>query len=294
MSSNIKKEIIERIPTWIIDSIPKEFIDTIINMAINIIQKDNNNNNAKEFNFYYGSMGSGKTALLLIKYYNSSKDNGIPTLLLKPLRDDRYGVNYIQSRIGLKAEAVPIAENDDIFNVLNSLSYEPKIIMLDEVQFFSTFQIEQLKDLADDYGIKVEAYGLMRNFRGNLFGEETGSIKKVLEKQDNIIQIPSLCACGSNAGNIARYDPETWEIKKDGLEIVIGGNNMYTALCHKHWNGGIVPIPSRIRSLELQIEEEVVRTEVNIERLQKLRETLERYKEQMGINNGKPRIYIKK
>lgn len=176
-----------------------------------------------EFIFYYGSMGSGKTSMLLRKHYNLTCDNDIPVLLLKPSKDDRYGEDIIQSRDGLFATAISIGEEISIIELVENSKIKPHIIMLDEIQFFSRKQIDQLKDLTDNYNIVVEAYGLKINFRGNLFGEESGSIKRLLELCTSEKYIKSSCSCGNDASHIARYNPETWEIQTEGPRNINSG-----------------------------------------------------------------------
>ena len=54
--------------------------------------------------FYYSAMNAGKTTTLLQSSHNYA-ERGMTTLLLKPLIDDREGLNVIRSRVGLEAEA---------------------------------------------------------------------------------------------------------------------------------------------------------------------------------------------
>ncbi len=230
--------------------------------------------------FNYGSMGSGKTALLLRKYYNCTQDNEIPVLLLKPSIDDRYGEDIIQSRIGIFAPAISINKATDIEEIVNNQKEHPHIIMLDEVQFLTSSQIEQLKSLSDNEGILIDAYGLKINFRGNLFGEETGTIKKLLEVNTRENYIQSYCTCGNDATHIARYNPNTWEIQTEGPEILIGGNERYVGLCHRCWNSGFIPRPSRLKVYSKMIKEELSKgNEVNNNRLIELRKLIENEQE---------------
>ena len=211
---------------------------------------------SKDFIFYYGSMGSGKTALLLRKYYNCTQDNDIPVLLLKPSIDDRYGEDIIQSRMGIYAPAISIGVSTDIISLVMDQKEKPQIIMLDEIQFLNSNQIEQLKDLAFKHGIAIDSYGLKINFRGNLFGEETGTVKKLLELCTQDIYVQSFCSCGNDAKNVARYDPKTWKIQTEGPEILIAGNNRYIGLCRSCWESGYVPRPSRLKIYTSMYNEE--------------------------------------
>ena len=230
--------------------------------------------NSENLDFYYGGMGSAKTAQLLMKYFNCKKDNGMEAVLLKPAIDDRYGDDYIQSRTGLKAEAIAIGKETNIKDLVLSMEHLPHILMLDEVQFFLPEQIEQLKELTDYHRVAVEVYGLKNNFKGTLFGEESGVIKRLLELATNIIEIKSYCACGNTVTNVARYNPENWKIEKDGPEIVIGGNNRYVSLCYKCWNKDAIPNTTRLRILESMLSEKT-----NVDKLIELKEQISAQKQ---------------
>lgn len=211
-------------------------------------------NNSKSLYFFHGAMGSAKTALLLMKYYHYKNDNGNDVLLFKPSIDNRYGDKYVRSRTGLKAKANVINNETNILEYVKSLKKKPKIIMVDEVQFLLSNQIDQLKKIADE-GIIVETYGLKNNFKNQLFGEETGTIKRLLELA-KAVEIRSYCVCGNNATDVARYDPNTWKIVREGPEILIGGNNEYVSLCYKCWSQELIPRQSRIKLLESRIKSE--------------------------------------
>ena len=62
--------------------------------------------------FYYSAMNAGKTTTLLQSNHNYA-ERGMTTLLLKPLIDDREGLNVIRSRVGLEAEAKNFEKDDN-------------------------------------------------------------------------------------------------------------------------------------------------------------------------------------
>ena len=102
--------------------------------------------------FYYGTMGSAKTANALITRYQYIQ-NKRSVWLIKPAtdtRDDKEGKTIIKSRIGLEADSSAILASDNLFNVYTmSWGYKkPDVIICDEAQFFSPAQIEQLRDIA--------------------------------------------------------------------------------------------------------------------------------------------------
>lgn len=182
--------------------------------------------------FYYGTMGSAKTANALITRYQYLQ-NGRSVWLIKPAtdtRDDTAGKTIIKSRIGLEAESSAIMADDDLFNVYTaSWGYiKPDIIICDEAQFFSTAQIEQLRDIATFADIDILCFGLKTNFMTRSF---EGSAR-LFELADELIKLDNICDCGRTALVNARLD-ESGNIVTTGENILIGGDSQYKAMCWK-------------------------------------------------------------
>lgn len=189
--------------------------------------------------FRYGVMGSAKTLNLLTTAYQFD-DKGIPCLVFKPSTDTRGESNVIQSRIkSLKRECISIHPETDIFNFVSNYrqfqqaSMEAVIswILVDEAQFLSEKQIDELAEVVDKLGINVICYGLRTDFRSQFF---PGS-KRLMEIADSIEEIKASCQCGKKATINARID-ENGRIITDGSQILIGGDEQYVGLCRKCWN----------------------------------------------------------
>ena len=182
--------------------------------------------------FYHGVMGSSKTANALMKKF-SFEEKGRKVALLKPSLDTRNGKTLIRSRIGLSSEAFFLDRNVTVESTLGRTDFYD-IIMVDEAQFLSESQVDELRELADN-GIMVMCYGLKNNYTGRLF---EGS-KRIIEVCDTIREIQSMCTrCGSKATVNARYSGN--KIVYEGNIIDIGGEEKYTALCHKCWMKGTI------------------------------------------------------
>lgn len=182
--------------------------------------------------FIYGSMGSSKTAQALIQRF-SLMERGLKVLFIKPATDTRDGNNYIKSRIpGLEAPVTMYEENDDLLEKFNFKFLDINCVIVDEVHLSTAEQIEQLKYIADEFDIPVYAYGLRNNFKSLLF---VGS-KRIMELADEIKEIELLCNCGRKTIVNARYHGK--KILYEGDDIVIGGNDMYKALCYKCFREG--------------------------------------------------------
>lgn len=191
--------------------------------------------------YYYGSMASSKTLRLLSTAYNF-EEKGVQIMVLKPSLDTRDGNNIIHSRAGLERECVMVDKDVNLYNVVNKYASvlssqleQLKWVIIDECQFLTERQVDELSDVVDYLGINVMCYGLRTDFRSRLF---QGS-KRLFEIADTIEEIKSTCECGNRKTSInARFDSDG-NIITDGNQVVIGGDETYTALCRKCWKNKI-------------------------------------------------------
>lgn len=184
--------------------------------------------------FYYGAMGSSKTANALMTRF-SWEDKGKKVALLKPSIDNRDGVDIVKSRAGLMAQAILVYPDSKIREVLPDSVEEYDNLIVDEAQFLTKEQVDELRDIADN-GTFVMCYGLKADFMGNLF---EGS-KRILELADSLREIVTMCPCGKKAIMNARYSGN--RILYEGEQVVVGGNESYMALCHRCYKKGIIPL----------------------------------------------------
>ena len=185
--------------------------------------------------FRYGAMGSSKTANAIMVQYNY-RERGQNALLLKPRLDSRDGEKLVGSRSGLCAPCEFVENLPEI-----DLSLYDCLIV-DEAQFLTKAQVEQLVDIVDGRGIPVICYGLRADFQGNLF---EGS-HWLLAWADTIEEIKTVCWCGRKATCNARV--ANGKVVKAGEQIVLGGNESYVALCRRHWKNGELA-PEEIRRI---------------------------------------------
>ena len=97
--------------------------------------------------FKYGAMGSSKTATALITKYNY-EERGMKVWLIKPSADSRDGQFTLKSRIGLSSECEAIGPEIDI-RTLYHARQKVDVIIVDECQFMTMAQIDQLRELVD-------------------------------------------------------------------------------------------------------------------------------------------------
>ncbi len=183
--------------------------------------------------FKYGAMGSSKTAQALITKYNY-EENDLKVWLIKPGADTRDGVGTVRSRIGLEAAAQVIPADMDIYAFfVGNKAGACDVIILDECQFMTTGQIDQLRAIVNDFDIPVMCFGLRTDFQTKLF---PGSLR-LMEVADNIEEIKTICDCGNKATVNARISGGY--IVTEGDQVLLGGNDAYIAMCHRCYIRGI-------------------------------------------------------
>lgn len=184
--------------------------------------------------FYYGTMGSAKTLRLLTMAYNL-EEKDIPFMVLKPTQDTREEYGVIKSRVGLTRDCVMVSNEVDIYEAVYEynrilLSQFSKLewILIDEAQFLTEEQVDQLAKIVDKLNIDVVCFGLRTDFKTKLF---PGS-KRLMELSDTIEEIKSRCSCGRQTNVNARVD-ENGELVLDGNQVMVGGNELYTPICRR-------------------------------------------------------------
>lgn len=179
--------------------------------------------------FKFGAMGSSKTAQALITKFNYEERN-MKVLLLKPAIDNRDGANIVKSRIGLEKEAIPVRVDEDLYDKYVREYSDCNVIIVDECQFLTPEQVDQLADIVIDKNIPVLCFGLSTDFTTHLF---PGS-KRLFEIAESISEIKSVCACGAKATVNARID-DNGKVVTEGSQVCIGGNNRYVSMCRRCW-----------------------------------------------------------
>lgn len=180
--------------------------------------------------FRYGCMNSGKS-LQLLALAHSFQECRIPFVIFKSAIDTRDGSNVVHSRALGDRECVTIDSHDNLYKLITNyiaLDVDLSWILVDECQFLTPSQVDQLSMIADKYKINVMCYGLKTDFVTNLF---PGS-RRLLEICDKFEEIKTSCKCGKKAIFNARVD-ENGNIVTDGEQVEIGGNERYVPMCRE-------------------------------------------------------------
>jgi len=189
--------------------------------------------------FFHGVMGSSKTAQALMQRYNYLQ-LGLTVALVKPAVDTRISINTVYSRVGLKAEAEIVLEpGHSVQEQLNWLAVQQahsdfQYIFVDEAQFLTEEQVQEIADMADDR--EIFCYGLKTDFMGNFFPGSAALFRLAEDIQE---VAGGLCWCGKKATMNTRIDGKGTVIKQ-GEQVMIDNQDeiKYIGLCYKHWREG--------------------------------------------------------
>lgn len=172
-------------------------------------------------------MNASKTMQLITVAHNYY-EQGKKAMIFYSALDNRYGAGQVTSRVGITKPALPIQDDSDVFYIVKSQL--PDCVLVDEAQFLSKSQVMELVKIVDVLDIPVICYGLLRDYRGELFA---GSYA-LLCYADKIEEIKTVCSyCNRKATMILKF--KDGQPVYTGQQIEIGGNEMYKSVCRKHW-----------------------------------------------------------
>ena len=180
--------------------------------------------------FYYSTMNAGKSTALLQSSHNY-RERGMRTLVYTARLDQRGG-GKVHSRIGLTSEALHFDQGSDLYAEISGehAGQAVSCVLLDEAQFLSRAQVEQLAAVVDGLSIPVLCYGLRTDFRGELF---PGSAR-LLALADELSELKTICHCGRKATMVVRVGADG-KVEQEGAQVEIGGNERYLSLCRRHF-----------------------------------------------------------
>ena len=183
--------------------------------------------------FRYGAMNSGKSTALLQAAFNY-EERGHYVLLAKPAIDTKAD-SHIESRLGVTRPVDYVIEPDaDAYalfqhhraEVLAAHGADVSCLLIDEAQFLSDAQVNDLLRIALLEGIPVLAYGIRTDFQTVAF---PGS-RRLLEVAHSLEELKTICRCGRKALFNGRRVGERFIF--DGDQVAIDGVEVtYESLC---------------------------------------------------------------
>ena len=179
--------------------------------------------------FRYGAMGCGKTMQLLQVAFNY-EERGQKVCVIKPRTDTKNGTKLL-TRIGPERETqFTFSKNDNIYDKIAKNYQDVDCILVDEAQFLTSDQVDQLMDIVVDFNIPVMCYGLRLNFRQDDGGFEGAT--RLLQIAHKIEEIKTICDCGHKATLNCRF--LNGKLVTEGPDILIDDGKtdiQYRALC---------------------------------------------------------------
>lgn len=179
--------------------------------------------------FRYGAMGCGKTMQLLQVAFNY-EERGHKVCVMKPATDTKNGTKLL-TRIGPERETDFCFEKDsDLFNFVKENFSDAHCVLVDEAQFLTQEQVDQLMMITIKLDIPVMAYGLRLNFKREAGGFDGAT--RLLQIAHDIEEIKTICECGKKATYNARF--VNGKMVADGPDILIDDGKSeitYKAIC---------------------------------------------------------------
>ena len=179
--------------------------------------------------FRYGAMGCGKTMQLLQVAFNY-EERGQKVCVIKPRTDTKNGTKLL-TRIGPERETqFTFTKRDNIYNKIAKDYKNVDCILVDESQFLTPKQVDQLMDIVVNFNIPVMCYGLRLNFRQEDSGFEGAT--RLLQIAHKIEEIKTICDCGHKATLNCRF--LNGKLVTEGPDILIDDGKtdiQYRALC---------------------------------------------------------------
>ena len=141
--------------------------------------------------FNYGAMNSGKSTALLQVAHNYEQQ-GMKVLIIKPAIDTK-AEDRVSSRLGIERKVDILLTKSD--RIVNEMKDVPNAILVDEAEFLTRKQVDELYAITKEYDVPVLCYGLRTDFQSKGFEGAT----RLLELADDIKELKTICKCGSKA-----------------------------------------------------------------------------------------------
>lgn len=181
---------------------------------------------SNKMKFFHGTMNASKSAQILMQAYNFERQ-GKTFVIFKPSLDTRDG-SFVKSRaLNEERPAVAIGKSDNGTIYSTAMDIRPDFIFVDEAQFLTSEQVEELAHVAIDFDIPIFAYGLLISYTGELF---EGS-KRAIECGFTLQELKMQCdMCPSKSTHHLLYVNGVVVSKGNPIHV---GDTEYRSVCFK-------------------------------------------------------------
>lgn len=170
-------------------------------------------------------MNSGKTTALIQAAFNY-EERGMQAVLIKPTTDTK-GQRKLVSRLGVSRPVdILLRPSDQIEKVMKAYP-KSHCVLVDEAQFLSPQQVDELFWYAVEHDVPVLAYGLRTDFQTQGFPGAT----RLLELAHELQELKTICRCGKKA--VFNGRKLNGKFIFEGSQVAIDGeqNIEYESLC---------------------------------------------------------------
>lgn len=179
--------------------------------------------------FRYGAMNSGKSTHLMQVAHNY-EERGMKVILIKPSTDKKGGDKLV-SRLGVERKVDLLIDSEknvfDEVKIWSEEKFSVDCILVDEVQFLKSYQIDQLFEISVVLDIPVICYGLRTDFKMQGFEGST----RLLLLAHSIEEMKTICKCGRKAMLNGRKVNERFVFEGEQIAIDHIDNVEYESLC---------------------------------------------------------------
>lgn len=178
--------------------------------------------------YYYGTVSSSKSMQLLSIVFNYEKC-GWHTCTIKPALDTRSELIETRAHVPPRKADIVLSESDSIYDYASIIN-NSDVILVDECQFLTSSQIDELRSITLTKNIDALCFGLRTDFNINLFPAS----KRLFELADEINEIKTICSiCGKKAGFNTKVKPDDCE---DNGNIINPSWDLFEARCYNCYN----------------------------------------------------------
>lgn len=188
--------------------------------------------------FYFGTVNSSKTLNLLAIAHNYDTC-GWHVCTVKPVLDTRSELIETRVHVPPRKADIVISESESFFDYKDIIN-DADVILIDECQFLSSEQVNELRSIATSRDIDILCFGLRTDFNTNLFP----AAKRLFELADEITEVKTICSvCGKHASfnaKVKQTSSETCNVHEPYLGV--NCNNIspswdaFEQRCWKHFD----------------------------------------------------------
>lgn len=197
---------------------------------------------SKKLYYRYGAMNSGKSTSLLQAAYNY-EERGQKVIIAKPTIDTKD--EAVLSRLGVARKVdLHVSPDTNVYKEFEDLASETAVagsridcLIVDEAQFLTRSQVNDLFMIAVQLNVPVLAYGIRSDFQGNAF---PGSMR-LLELAHSLEEMKTICRCGQKALFNGRKISGEY-VRSGGQVAIDDGSVEYESLCGQCYITNVGPL----------------------------------------------------